>query len=230
MENSQVFDRAVIELGRKLIAKFDEQDGTDVLAKWMANHIAGLIKSVEASEGTSEEPNKRLACTSAILQLWAHRSQLPRGSRPFADSEAALQTLARLDPANASGFYFRGRERYPEDGYKEGIADSERWLQCAEILDKAARNLVQYCVSNAIDSSRGNLREWLEASYHLNVKFEGFDIKFVSALTELDAASALQRLANKKREAASRLLDELNTFEAAITELRTTLNKQISET
>ncbi len=223
MEPSQQFERSVIDLGKRLVAKLSEKDDDDLLSKWMAHHIAELVLSAEAASGSPDASSTNQACMDAILKLWAHRNLLPSGHRPFEAAEAALNTLIKLDPNTPESFYFRVR-----DGRSEaGSSDEVQWLQFAEAMDQAARKLIRYCLGNAVESSQGNLDEWLETAQAIAVEPPSFDIQLVSRLTENAAESDLEKLAREKRKDAIALRDQLDALMTTLSALRTEIDKQI---
>lgn len=223
MEPSQQFDRSVIDLGKRLVAKLSEKDEDDLLSKWMVHHIAGLVQTAEAATGSPNASGANQACMDAILKLWAHRNLLPNGRRPFEAAEAALHTLIKLDPNTSENFYFRVR-----DGRSEaGPGDEVQWLQFAEAMDQAARQLIRYCLGHAVESSQGNLKEWLEAAQAIAVEPPSLDIQLVSRLTEVAAESDWEKFARRKREDAIKLRDQLDALTATLLGLRTEIDKQI---
>lgn len=229
MENSRPSEQAVLALGRLLVTKLDEQHESDVLAKWMAHHIAGLIKAVEISTGTAESLATRQSCMTAILQLWAHRNLLPIGTRPFESAEAAMQTLVRLDPDRSAGFYMRARGLPPHEP-AESMAEVTQWLQSAEVIDDAARSLVRYCLGKALDSTRGELRKWLDAANAIEDEPTSIDVRLVARLVDLDVEQDLARLASQERNAAIQLRSKLDALIAGTAGLRSALDKEIGKT
>ena len=98
------FDSAVIALGRRLVDALASEGHDDVLSKWMAHHIATLMIDAERAPPGPQRAEAERACMEGVLRLWAHRSVLPNGARPFENAEAALSTLTKLDPTTAGNF------------------------------------------------------------------------------------------------------------------------------
>ena len=88
-----------MDLGRALVEELGLDQGVDTLSRWMAHHLADLIKDAETSR-VEDRSAKLDNCTKTILDIWERRHQLPNGKRPFEDFEPILRVLESLDPAD----------------------------------------------------------------------------------------------------------------------------------
>src|SRR5206468_12121550 len=83
---------SILKLGKKIVDELGLDQTVDTLGRWMAHYIAEKIGDVEAATG-EDRAQKMSECRDAILQLWAHRSELPNGKRPFEDFEPIFRAL-----------------------------------------------------------------------------------------------------------------------------------------
>ena len=129
----------------------------------MAHHVAALIESAEKETGARKDAAER-ACANAILELWKHRAELPRGARPFAGLERIIATLAALDPEAHQPFY---RFDVPEEFYAETGGKDDPALQLmrgALSIDHAARLLIDYCMSQVAVTAAASELDWVRAA------------------------------------------------------------------
>ncbi|WP_334161547.1 hypothetical protein [Phenylobacterium sp.] len=143
---------AVVALGKQLVLQLDAKD--DILASWMAHHVAGLIARAEVA--TSEDKAAAdEACAAAILELWRYRNVLPEHLRPLDELQSILRTLAFLDLDPTDQRYYPIPMRAAATGSVEG--EAKRFLEVAMGIDYTARVLIrmflQYAVSAAADKS-----------------------------------------------------------------------------
>ncbi|WP_246851103.1 hypothetical protein [Vibrio crassostreae] len=112
----------------------------DTPARWLVHYIAENIHKSETSEG--EERNKaEKNCVDAILKLWHHRSDLPKGIKPFADFDSVFKGLSRL---SSSGFnhYYNEFLQFEHEIDDEESHETKQWVGIAIDIDKAAKELV----------------------------------------------------------------------------------------
>src|SRR6266849_5134822 len=88
---------SILKLGKKIVDELGLDQTVDTLGRWMAHYIAGKVRDVEATTG-EDHAQKMSECSDAILKLWAHRSELPNGKRPFEGFEPIFRALQSLDP------------------------------------------------------------------------------------------------------------------------------------
>jgi hypothetical protein len=197
MEPLPPFNSAVIELGRRLVDALASERHDDVLSKWMVHHVASLMIDVERAMPGPQRAEAERACMEGVLRLWAHRSVLPNGARPFENAEAALGTLTKLDPTAADNFYFRLRERHDESDADE----SAKWLRSAEGVDLAARAVIRFCLGQALAKDRAGLAEWVELTKSLDAPSD-WDVVLVSSLAEVGKESEPAELARRNEDKA----------------------------
>lgn len=192
----------MIALGRRLVDALASEGHDDVLSKWMAHHIASLMIDAERAGPGPQRAEAERACMEGVLRLWAHRSVLPNGARPFENAEATLSTLAKLDPTAAGNFYFRLRDRHDESVAVEGA----KWLRFAEGVDLAARALIRFCLGQALAKDQAGLAEWVELTKSLDAPSQ-WDVMLVSSLVEVGKESEPEELA-RRSEAKARDLSK----------------------
>lgn len=71
----------ILELGRTIVRQLELEQRENVLPRWMAHHLAELIKVAENSESSAKQYAEDRA-VELILKLWTSRRDLPT-SRPF---------------------------------------------------------------------------------------------------------------------------------------------------
>jgi hypothetical protein len=208
----------VLELGRKIV---EELDGSfDTLGRWMAHYVADLIARAEKATGDDKSIIER-ECSTAILTLWRHRSELPNGSRPFGELEPVLRAVESLDPDSDIPRYYRGVR--PPEGETAATPEQENWLNLVNGLDYSAKVLIGYCLSEAAGASLDKSREWVKLA-------EGIDtdgvpeliIRFISKVAdenaEIDPNESLRSLLDdrlKRLRGFLKIGDALaNTIEA----------------
>jgi hypothetical protein len=165
--------RAVIELGKRLIAQLNL--GDDELTQWMAHMLAERIYNAETAL-----PEDRLAaqnsCAELVFQLWAQRYSLPPRLRPLKKFEPLLRTLDALDATNGPRFRFM-HEPPADVEAEEGVA---KLLDLAVKTDDASRILVQYFLAAAAEKASEESKPWIqsavdaEADVTLEVRIMGF--------------------------------------------------------
>ena len=143
----------------------------------MSHYIAELIERVEKAT-----PEKKAAaqesCAKAILELWRHRSSLPKDVRPFAKLEPILRTLASLDDERTTRRYY-ARER--EDAEASVDEEVRTWLDFASDIDDAARLLIRTAIRSAAAGSAASMTPWVELAKNaeLNDNIEYSVLQFV---------------------------------------------------
>lgn len=152
-----------MKLGERLVETLGDER-SDILSRWMALHIAELMTQADSATG-AERAMAQDRCRAAILELWAHRRELPDGRRPLEAMESVASTLAMLDPAAPQPFYGRRILLSVEDeaegegeGKQEQVAE---WLDVARVIDRAARVMVQHALMEAAAASKDQDLEWV---------------------------------------------------------------------
>lgn len=159
MTEQSEHSKAIIALGKKIVAELDLDNSVDTLGRWMAHHIAELIHNVENSTEANNLAQQTLL-REAVLSLWAHRFELPRSIRPLGNLEKVLRVIETLDPESNSSRYF-STTRAPEDENIESET-TRQWLDLAKRMDYASKALIDYCLTLAADSAIDQSCEWVE--------------------------------------------------------------------
>jgi hypothetical protein len=212
--------RAVVALGKKLVAELGLGDSVDTLGRWMAHHIAELVQEAEGATA-DDRPAKLAQLRDAILALWAHRFEMPTGKRPFGEFEPILRALASLDPESQSSRYF-SPSRAPDNEGDESKATRE-WIELARVLDHISKVLIDHCLTLAADAALDKSNEWVKLAKEAGIddSFEFTVIRFVKDQSDLmkePDLSAYQRrvlMDRKKRldaflSVASMLANDIN--------------------
>jgi hypothetical protein len=150
---------SVLAIGRKLVEELGLEESTDTLGRWMAHHIADLMTKAEKAIGDDKATAER-ECFVAILELWAHCSELPNGKRPFEDLEPVMRAIESLDPEDDTLRYYRAAR--PPKGETMETPEQEKWLSMVDGLDYTAKVLISYCLTEAADAALDKSKEWVK--------------------------------------------------------------------
>ncbi len=149
----------VLALGRALVEELELEPGVDTLSRWMAHHVAELIRAADEA-GPDDRAEKLEACVSTILLLWDRKHQLPNGRRPFEDFDPILRALENLDPDNVSPRYYR--EAQAEAGRAKLSAKAKELFTVVEGLDYSARMLIRHFLVEAAKTSLKKSEKWIK--------------------------------------------------------------------
>jgi len=176
--------KAVVALGKKLVAELGLGDSVDTLGRWMAHHIAELVQEAEGATG-DDRLAKQAQLRDAILALWAHRFELPTGKRPFGEFEPILRALAGLDPESRSSRYF-SPSRAP-DNQSDESEETRKWIELANALDHISKVLIDYCLTLAADAALDKSKEWVTLAKEAGIddSFEFIVIRFIKDQSDL---------------------------------------------
>jgi hypothetical protein len=224
MKNSPLFDNAAIELGKKILAEFENSDDRGIVTSWMSHHVADLMTRTEAAKGTPAENEVRQACVEAILSLWARRNSFPSGCRPFESAEQAAQTLVMLNPDFEQNFYFRPMAPQGKSA-DENELRARVWLRFAQAFDKEARELIRICMSQSLGPSAASMRDWIKASHGLEDE-PFFDIQFVSGLIERASEEELDQIVTPDVSTSAQVAAQLDKIIDSLTALRDAVTNQ----
>jgi hypothetical protein len=182
----------------------------------MAHHIAELMTEAERAD-PDDRASKTSACAEAILELWAHRSDLQWEHRPLREWHAVLRALASLDPESTESRHFRFLRQAAKDEKDQG---ANKWLELADGVDYSARLLVRYALSHAAQDASDKSKEWVALAEKTDADAEG-DIVAIRellrerTLLEGEGLDDRQRLTIEDRIAR---LEEFNRLSAAMIE------------
>ncbi|RUR55186.1 AVAST type 3 anti-phage proein Avs3b [Vreelandella populi] len=201
--------KSVLDLGKKLVNDLGLDDGVDTLGRWMAHYIAELILDTE-SAALEDKAAKQERCSSAILDLWRHRAELPKGTRPFEGTESVLRALENLDPCDEAPKYFQ-RQRIMATNAEPNIK-VENWLETADCIDLAARQLIRFCLACASQTAQERTAEWvtLAESVGLNDDMDVRALRILMSEAELYGDEPVEDAERKKIEER---LGQLETFQ-----------------
>jgi len=137
-------------LGEALVEELELNPGVDTLARWMAHYVAEQMTDAEESSGDV----KRIAeehCFETILNLWQHRSVLPKGHKPFERFESIFNALDRLNPDNPQPYYYFRTDNNLSEGNEEDKPSNEvlQLVEMANRMDRSARIIIEYFFQQA---------------------------------------------------------------------------------
>ena len=148
---------AVVALGKRLVAQLGVED--DILASWMAHHVADLLARAEAAP-PAEKAAAEDACARTVLDLWRHRNHLPEHLRPLDEVQPILRTLAFLDLDPKDIRYYRSQMKEIILTKVEG--DAKRAIEVALGVDYTARVLIRTLLQQAAANVGEKLQPWME--------------------------------------------------------------------
>lgn len=214
-----------MDLGRALVEELGLDQGVDTLSRWMAHHLAGLIKDAETAK-VEERPAKLESCTKTILDIWERRHQLPYGKRPFKDFDPILRALESLDPADDTPRYL-GVPRMGSDDTEQN-PETKKWLELVNDLDYSAKVLISFCLTQAAKTAIDQSQCWIALAKAAGLE-DGIElpvIRFVTDQNDLNTASESDDKARKLLEDRIKRLDGFkNMADALATELRRQLKQ-----
>ncbi len=176
--------RAVVALGKKLVAELELGDSVDTLGRWMAHYLAELIQEAEVATG-DDRIAKQSQLRDSILALWTHRFELPSGMRPFSEFEPILRALASLDPESETPRYF-STSRAPNSESNES-EETRQWIELARSIDYASKILIDHCLISAAGAALDKSQEWIKLANEAGIddSFEFRVIRIISSQRDL---------------------------------------------
>lgn len=159
-EDGASFERT-LELGKEIAKNLP---GDDVLGRWMSHHISDLITRAETTPGPDGD-EIRSETARTILELWAHRADLPVRNRPMATFKPVFTALDRLSEPQEPWAFYGTFEKGNEPSHADMIG--ALLLKLALELEDTAREVVQQIVIFAADEATDTEAKWLQLSAHL---------------------------------------------------------------
>jgi len=211
----------VLELGSELVKALGQSTEHDLLANWMAHHLAGKLALEKAARGLAK---KQLSdeCADLILRLWAHRHSLPDGVRPLGGFEPIFKILEELASDQPRNSLLRARPR------AKASNAAEEFISAALTIDSAATSLIRYTLARAADRIPAKDKRWSKLRAALAPAF--WNMKIVIKL--IDEVESLvdekQKLKHAAIEELQRMLKNLEAFDGMARVLREQLEKQLS--
>ena len=199
---------SVLALGKKIVDELGLDQTADTLGRWMSHYIAEKIEDAEAATGEARD-RKMSECSDAILKLWAHRSKLPNGQRPFEEFESIFRVLQSLDLDDTTPRYFR-QVRSAVDQDNENHSTTQ-WLGIASRLDNTAKILIRYCLAIAAQEAVDKSRDWVALAEAL-LEEEDIDIRTVRFITDDAATLGSENADDSERAKIKDLLKRLEAF------------------
>ena len=227
LETSEMQKR-IMRLGKALVKELGLEPGGDTLSRWMAHYIAEQLAISKKAKGDAKS-NAEQQCFETILKLWQHRSHLPAGMRPFESFDPIFRSLERLDPENATP-YFYARKNYSERvASEENSDDVQKWLDIAQGIDQAARIWLEYVFQQAaLCATDENTIEWLEHAIDMP---DNQDVSLISQLIEVvyegKDTELVEPEAKARQEQLKTRIKQLDAFNSFNEMLRTTLAAEL---
>jgi hypothetical protein len=213
----------IVSLGKRLVQEFGIADSNDTLSRWMAHYIAAKLEEVQSTKGKKKEAAER-ECFNSILELWEHRTAFAANRRPFRDFESLFGTLSTLDVENPPHRYFRNAQAAAAGG--DVGSKSTKWLDAATSVDAAARVLIRYCLSAAVESAVDKTRDWIRLVDALDLP-RPFDVRIVRFVTDDVDALKNPTPSDLQRERLQGLLKHLELFMTLSGALAKQLSRQL---
>jgi len=153
---------AVLSLGEQIAASLDEHD---MLARWMAHHLAERLYALEALNGPARVDAER-EVAHLIVQIWERRRTVPMREDPLSLADSVVRAVARLDP-KASPFRFYGR--FDEDaGPSPAEVEANGTLKLALAIDEAADQLIRSSIRYAAMTAVCRDADWIRGAEATN--------------------------------------------------------------
>jgi hypothetical protein len=181
MENSEQSEK-IIDLGKLLVRELGLEPGVDTLARWMAHYLAEKMHKVELLPQGNEKAEAQKECCELILKIWDHRSQMPRGRRPFENFEPILKVLESLDPDNNEPFLHRmsKHELSQLENTNPHYKDIKTYIEAVIDIEKAARVWMENLLNQAaLRVSDEKTKEWLQTASRVSFPDDIHSIKIV---------------------------------------------------
>ena len=100
-------------LGRHLVRELGLQDGVDTLGRWMAHHVAELIRNAEKVKTRAEKKNNQRLAVDTILKIWERRASLPGDAYPLSGFRDVARIVSVLT-LSANPFRFNAQDSRQE--------------------------------------------------------------------------------------------------------------------
>ena len=210
MEKSKQYND-IMALGELLVKELQLDQSVDTLGRWMAHHVAEVMQAAEkSSELERTEAEDR--CREAILSLWKHINDFPRGRRPLADIEPLVATIKALDPDNRGYFYHSEAQSFL--GNSTLSEETKKWLELARGLDYSARILIGDCLKKAASDIALDKHDWLELAKSLDADLSL--TRVVRIVSEKDQQSEGELQEDSRTKAVKTLKNQRKRIEAMV--------------
>jgi hypothetical protein len=92
----------LLGLGIHLVRELGLADSNDTLGRWIAHHLAELMRAVDESTDSRSKAEALTQATDLIIRLWRNRDVLPGEANPLAPYRDALAVLSNFERPNYS--------------------------------------------------------------------------------------------------------------------------------
>lgn len=92
----------VLGLGIHLVRELGLADSNDTLGRWIAHHLAELMRAVDESTDPESKAEALVQATDLIIRLWRNRDVLPGEANPLVRYREALAVLSNFERPNYS--------------------------------------------------------------------------------------------------------------------------------
>lgn len=207
----------IVKLGERLVEKLESDQHGDLLSKWMAHHIARLMKEAETASDSEKKTAER-DCADAIMKLWSHRAFIWREDRPFQSFDPIFRTIERIADDN-SYFYFQ----------KQETNERNSWLDLAEAVDRVARSIISFSLAVAAEQSSTKETDWIKLAEKVEPARtkELVVIKFITQDYTDDTAA--ETSSSKGVEKLKSFKEKLDVFKKINTMMSRKINRMINQ-
>ena len=192
----------------------------------MAYYLAEKISASRQSTGDDRARLESEAC-DVILRLWASRHNYPNGVRPLENIETTIQLLNSLSKEDAFARYFASPRQSGRAGLAEDDAQAKTWLDIADFVDDAARAIILYCLSAAVQSSKNEAADWLELVTAVGLGDEA-ELPVVRILIARSGIAAEDAAEVAERKGITDLLKRLRGLEKSAQVIALELEKKLA--
>ena len=205
----------VLRLGAQIVLELELDQSTNTLGRWMAHHLAEIMRSAEVADQASKERLEERA-VNLILELWAHRQHLPGNVYPLAQLADVIAVFRRL---RSDALPFRGRRTNEFEELLWRVFNALQVIVIHGTLVSAKagnipddRDLQTSFFSEEENDTYSVLKDWIEFNEPNNLRYEilsrpegeEFNIDSMSSiikeLNELEPATRARRIVAREIE------------------------------
>ncbi len=188
----------------------------------MINYLAEQINLAKMSS----DAEIKSKCFETILLLWEKYYSYPEKIRPFKNFEPVIRALEAISPDNDKPKYYIKKII---DELSLRVSDEEShtsdWVENIEIIDTAAKNLIDYCVDQALINARDEeTRELVEILKKAGLTNPIIDI-FINYFDEEDESDSQSDEINQL-QGKIKYLDDLQSI---MDKIRQSINDEIDK-
>ncbi|WP_156623495.1 hypothetical protein [Faucicola atlantae] len=223
MEDLEV-QQSVIDLGKHILQSLESHNSidADLTTAWMINYLAEQINLAETSKNAEDDRK----CFDTILLLWERYYSYPERIRPFKNFEPIIRALEAISPDNDRPKYYVKKiiDELSSQMKNEETHVSD-WVENIEIIDNAAKNLIDYCLDQALlDAKDKETQELVEILKKTGLTNPIIDI-FINYFDEEDESDSQSDEINQL-QGKIKYLDDLQSIMGKI---RQSINGEIDK-